>query len=109
MTKDDKTQNTVTSSEVKPNKIMTLPLPQILNGIEDSIGLADEAAKDARKAAEEARQAGEKAASEAAKVAAEMIARVEKIAREALELARLLNSTITEAAASVEKKLTKKA
>ena len=107
MVKDDKTQKPVTSGQAKPDKIMTLPLPQILNGIEDSIRLADDAAKDARKAAEEARQAGKKAASEAAEAAAQMVARVEKIAREALELARLLNSTITAAAASIEKKLNK--
>ena len=50
MVKDNKNQKPVTSSEVKPDKIMTLPLPQILNGIEDSIRLADKAAKDARKA-----------------------------------------------------------
>ena len=97
-----------TVGEAKPKRIMTQPLPQILDEIEDSIGLADEAAKDARKAAEEARQAGEKAANEAARVASEAISRVEKIAKEALELAKLLNSTIIEAATNVEKKLTGK-
>lgn len=95
--------------EVKPRKIMTEPLPQILDEIEDSINMANEAARDARKAAEEARQAGEKAANEAARVAAEAISRVEKTAKEALELARLLNSAIIEAAASTERKLTGKA
>ena len=52
------------TSEIR--KIMTKPLPQILDEIEDSIGLADEAAKNAREAAVEARKAGEKAAKEAA-------------------------------------------
>ena len=95
--------------EVKSKKIMTEPLPQILDEIEDSIRLANEAARDARKAAEEARQAGEKAANEAARVASEAISEVEKTAKEALELARLLSSTIIEATASVERKLTGKA
>ena len=95
-------------SEVKPKKIMTEPLPQILDEIEDNIRLANEAARDARLAAEEARKAGEKAANEAARVASEAISKVEKTAREALELARLLNSAITEAAANVERKLTGK-
>ncbi len=97
------------AGEYKPKKIMTQPLPQILDEIEDSISSANEAAGDARKAAEEARQAGEKAANEAARVAAETIAKVEKVAKEALELAMLLKSVITEAAAGVEGKLKKKA
>ena len=93
------------AGNVRQKKIMTVPLPQILDEIEESIRLADEAAIDARKAAEEARQAGEKAAKEAARVAAEAIGKVEKTAKEALELARLLKSAITEATASVERKL----
>lgn len=114
MVKDDKPRkNTIdpvptggkTVGEVKPKKIMTEPLPKILDEIEDSIRLANEAARDARKAAEEARQAGEKAANEAARVAAEAIGRVEKTAREALELAKLLNSAVVEAATGLEKKL----
>jgi hypothetical protein len=95
-------------TEMKPKKIMTQPLPQILDEIEDSIRLADEAAADARKAAEQARRAGEKAASEAARVAAEAISKVQKTAEEALALARLLNSTLIEMAAGVEKKLSTK-
>jgi len=118
MVKNDNPRKTTTDSvptegktvgDVKPKKIMTEPLPQILDEIEESIRLANEAARDARKAAEEARQAGEKAANEAARVAAEAISEVEKTAKEALELARLLNLAITEAAAGVEKKLTGKA
>lgn len=93
------------TGDVKQKKIMTQPLPQILDEIDDSILGANEAAIDARKAAEEARQAGEKAAGEAARVAAEAISRVQKTATDALELARLLNSTIIEATASVQKKL----
>ena len=95
-------------TEMKPKKIMTQPLPQILDEIDDSINAANEAARDARKAAEEARRAGEKAAGEAARVAAEAIARVEKTAREALALAKLLNATTLEVAAGLEKKLTEK-
>jgi hypothetical protein len=41
-------------------KIMTEPLPQILDEIEDSINSANAAARDARQAAEEARKAGER-------------------------------------------------
>jgi hypothetical protein len=70
------------ANEVKPKKIMTIPLPQILDEIEDSITLANEAAMDARQAAEEARRAGEKAA-EAVKKAAE--AAVSKVRDEALK------------------------
>ena len=61
----------------KPRKIMTEPLPQILDEIEDSIRLANEAARNAREAAEEARKAGERAANEAARDAAEGIGKVE--------------------------------
>ena len=96
------------TTQPKQKSIMVKPLPQILDEIEDSIGLADEAAKDARKAAEEARLAGEKAAGEAARVAAQAIARVEAIARSGLELAQLLNATLTEAAIGIEKKLSNK-
>jgi hypothetical protein len=93
---------------VQPKKIMTQPLPQILDEIEDSIRKADEAAKNAREAAEEARKAGEKAANEAARVAAQAIARVEGIANKALELAELIRATLLEASDGVEKKLTSK-
>jgi len=96
------------TTQPKQKSIMVKPLPQILDEIEGSIGLADEAAKDARKAAEEARMAGEKAANEAARVAAQAIARVETIARSALELAQLLNATLMDAATGVEKKLSGK-
>jgi hypothetical protein len=84
---------------------MVMPLPQILDEIENSIGLADEAAKDARAAAEEARKAGEKAAREAGRVAAEAISRVEQTAQNALALAELISATLKEAAVGIEKKL----
>ncbi|MFH1647778.1 MAG: hypothetical protein ABID71_08870 [Chloroflexota bacterium] len=100
---------TAPAREEKPKKIMTQPLPQILDEIENSIRMADEAADSARKAAEEARRAGEKAAKEAERVASEAIARVEKIAKDALKLAELLNSAVTEAVAVLDKKLSKKA
>lgn len=92
--------------EIKPKKIMTQPLPMILDEIEDSLRKADEAAQNAREAAEEARRAGEKAASEAARVAAEAIAKVEQVAKNALQLAELLNATLIEAASGIDKKLT---
>ena len=85
------------ADDIKSWKIMTKPLPQILDEIEDSIHLADEAAKSAREAAEAARKAGEKAASEAARVAADKIARVEQKADEAMRLAELLKQALMEA------------
>ena len=96
------------ASDIKSQKIMVKPLPAILDEIEESINLANDAAKDARKAAEEARLAGEKAANEAARVAAQAISRVEAVAKQALELAQLLNATLMEAATGVEKKLSSK-
>ena len=87
-------------------RIMTEPLPRILEEIEDSIKAANEAAKDARQAAEEARRAGEKAASEAARVAAEAISRVEQIAKNALQLAELVNLAVMEAATAAQNRLT---
>jgi len=89
-------------------KILTKPLPQILDEIEDSIKLADEAAKNAREAAEEARKAGEKAAREAARVANEAIAKVEQTAKNAAQLAELIKSAVTEAAGALEKRLSGK-
>jgi len=95
--------------EIKPKKIMTQPLPQILDEIEDSIRLANEAAKNAREAAEQARKAGEKAASEAARVAAEKIAGVEQKADKAMQLAELLKVALLEAVVAIEKRLSGKA
>ena len=92
--------------EKRASKIMTEPLPRILDEIEDSIRAANDAAEDARKAAEEARKAGEKAASEAAKVAAEAIGRVEQIARNALQLAELLQLAVMEGTTAAQKRLT---
>jgi len=92
----------------EPPKIMTKPLPQILDEIEESIKLANEAAKNARDAAEEARKAGEKAANEAARVAAEAIGKVEQTAKSAWQLAELLKSAITEVTSTLEKRLSGK-
>lgn len=49
------------------HEIMQKPLPEILDEIGESIGLAEKAAADARKAAEDARLAGEKAAEQVMK------------------------------------------
>jgi len=96
------------ANETEPKKIMTQPLPQILDGIEDSIRMADEAAKNARDAANEARKAGEKAASEAARVAAEKISKVDQAAKSALQQIELLKSALLDATAAIEKKLSGK-
>ena len=93
---------------VEGPKIMTKPLPQILDEIEDSIRSANEAAKDARDAAEEARRAGEKAAGEATRAAAQAIARVEDIAKKALELAELVKLAVIDAATASQKRLSDK-
>lgn len=88
------------------HKIQTTPLTQILDEIENSIRLANEAAKNAREAADEARQAGEKAAGEAARVAAASITKVDEIARKALKLVELLKVVGVDTAAYYEKRLT---
>lgn len=95
-------------SETERRKIMTVPLPQILDEIEASIRSADDAARNAREAAEEARRAGEKAANEAARVAAESIARVEQVARSAMELADLLKLALMDGVTAIEKRLAEK-
>jgi len=92
------------ADEKRASKIMTEPLPRILDEIEDSIRAANDAAKDARKAAEEARKAGEKAASEAARVAAEAIGRVEQIANNALQLAELVQLAVMEGTTAAQKR-----
>ena len=89
-------------------KIMTKQLPQILDEIEDSIRLADEAAKNARDAALEAREAGEKAAREATKIANERIARVEQMVKDAMQLTEQLKSAITDGMAAADKRLSEK-
>ncbi len=96
------------SNSGEARKIMTKPLPQILDEIEDSIGLADEAAKNARDAAVEARKAGEKAFDEATKVANERIDKVEQIAKNAMQLAELLKLALMDGVTAVDKKLTEK-
>jgi uncharacterized protein (UPF0147 family) len=105
----------VTKTEAAPmerpperHKIHTEPLTQILDEIDNSIRLANEAARNAREAAEEARRAGEKAANEAAKAAAKAVARVEEVANKALQLAELVKLAGLDAATSYEKRLSEK-
>jgi len=96
---------------VKPKEapqILTKPLPQILDEIEAGIKMADEAAKSARKSAEDARKAGEKAASDATRATNQAIANVQQTAKNAMELAELLNLAIREAVAAIEKRLSEK-
>jgi len=97
------------TSNNEARKIMTKPLPQILEEIEDSIRLADEAAKTARDAAVEARQAGEKAFNEATRISNERIAKVEQIARNAMQLAEILKLAVMDGVAVVDKRLSEKA
>lgn len=88
--------------------ILTKPLPQILDEIEESIKSADEAAKNAREAAIEARQAGDKAFTEATRVANERIDKVEEIARSALQLAELVRSALVNGIATMDSNLSGK-
>ena len=126
------------ASDSENRKIMTKPLPQILDEIEDSIRLADEAGKNAREAAAEARKAGEKAAKEAAlearkagelsigkatnvlnehiakieatiKAMDEHTAKVEQTADNALQLAELLKSAIIDGMVAMDQKISPKA
>jgi len=104
-----KTESAAEGKFIERHKIQTEPLTQILDEIEASITLANEAAKNAREAAEEARRAGEKAASEAARVAAETIAKVDETAKKALKLAELVKLAGMDAATSYQKRLSEKA
>ena len=94
------------ADESEARKIMTKPLPQILDEIEESIKLANDAAKNARAAALEANKAGERAFNEATRVANERIDVVEQIARSALQLAELLKLALVNGITAVDKKLT---
>ena len=94
------------ADESEARKIMTKPLPQILDEIEESIKLANDAAKNARAAALEANKAGERAFNEATRVANERIDRVEQIASSALQLAELLKLALVNGITAVDKKLT---
>ena len=104
----DRTESVTEGRPVQRHKIQTVPLTEILDEIENSIRLADEAARDARKAAEEARMAGEKAANEAKKVAAQTITQVEELAKKALTLAELVKSAGMDASISYQKKFSDK-
>jgi flagellar biosynthesis/type III secretory pathway protein FliH len=86
--------------EDKLPKIMTKPLPEILDElenyiqrVEEAVKLAQAAAKDSREAADMAKESGEKAA-EAARKAAE--AAVAKVREEAARAADALGDRITE-------------
>lgn len=70
-------------NHIEPRKIMTKPLPEILDEIEDSTRLANEAAKDAREATAGVHKAADKAIKEATSVAYERIAKVERSALQA--------------------------
>ena len=83
-----------TKMEEKQSKIMTKPLPAILDEIDDSIRLANEATKDARQAAEEARRAGEKAANEARRAAELAVAKVRDEATKAINALGVRASTL---------------
>ncbi len=87
-------------------KIMTKPLPEILDElenyikrVEDAVRLAQAAAKESKEAAAQAKESGEKAA-EAAKKAAE--AAVNKVKEEAAKAVDTLSMRISAAEAEIE-------
>jgi hypothetical protein len=99
MNKDPK-KSGAPETQVSQPKIMTKPLPEILDElenyikrVEEAVELAQAAAKDSRDAADMAKEAGEKAA-EAAKKAAE--AAVAKVRDEAARVADALRDRIQE-------------
>jgi len=107
MNKDPKkpTGASTATEEIQP-KIMTKPLPMILDELEDyikrvevAVKLAQAAARDSRAAAESARESGEKAA-DAAKKAAE--AAVAKVRDEAARKADALNDRISEVSGDLD-------
>jgi ElaB/YqjD/DUF883 family membrane-anchored ribosome-binding protein len=104
-----KWRTTIVTNNSEARKIMTKPLPQILDEIEDSIRLADEAAKNARDAAVEVRKTGEKAVNEATRIANERITKVEQIAKNAMQLAELLKLAVMDGVTAVDKRLLEKA
>jgi uncharacterized phage infection (PIP) family protein YhgE len=78
--------------EVKQAKIMTLPLPQILDElesyirrVEEAVKQAQTAAKDSREAADQAKVSGEKAAEAARKAAEAAVAKVKEEAAKAVD------------------------
>ncbi len=93
----------VKTEEIRP-KIMTKPLPQILDELEDYIGRVEEAVRQARAAAGESREAaaqaklaGEKAAEAARKAAEAAVAKVkEEITKTINALAARVSSLETE-------------
>jgi colicin import membrane protein len=107
MNKNNKVPNDGSSGtdEIQP-KIMTKPLPMILDELEDyikrveeAVRLAQGAARDSREAADQARESGEKAA-EAARKAAE--AAVAKVRDEAIRRADVLDDRISEVAEKLD-------
>jgi colicin import membrane protein len=78
------TDGSVETEDIQP-KIMTQPLPMILDELENYIKRVEEAvkqaqaaARDSREAAAQAKESGEKAAEAARKAAQEAVAKVEK-------------------------------
>ena len=95
------------AEQSETRKIMTKPLPQILDEIEDSIGLADEAAKNARDAAEEARKAGEQAAENAVKFASQRITNIEEAIKVSDERITKVEKAINERITKIDEHITK--
>lgn len=99
------------SVQMEQPKIMTKPLPEILDElenyikrVEEAVRLAQGAAKDARAAAEVAKQAGEEAAGAARKAADAAVARVKDEATKATDTLNDRISEVSEMLDSLEDK-----
>jgi colicin import membrane protein len=107
MNKNPKKPNDASSGVEEPQpKIMTKPLPMILDElenyihrVEEAVKLAQSAAKDSRSAASQAKESGERAA-EAARKAAE--AAVAKVREEAARRADALDDKIAEVSENLD-------
>ena len=83
--------------KIKAPKIMTKPLPEILDEVEA-------AAADARKAADEARQAGLDAAEDVRRAVGEELCRIEAIADEVKALALVIATALDDASTDIHAK-----
>ena len=101
---------------VKQAKIMTLPLPQILDElesyirrVEEAVKQAQTAAKDSREAADQAKVSGEKAAEAARKAAEAAVAKVKQEAAKAVDTLGVKVSGIESELNTLKEKVTREA
>lgn len=103
-------------TETKQPKIMTVPLPDILEELENYIRRVEEAvkqaqaaAKDSRQAAAQAKESGEKAAEAARKAAEAAVAKVREEAAEAVDTLGMRVSAIDSELNTLKEKVSQEA